>query len=149
VATRDETVAIRDELDIVPHTLRGLEESYAYQTLKAEKEKLMIKLATKVLLMGGLAGLGLTAGTAAVADDQAPNVVLHYSNDSLSSDEGVLIFYHRLVRAAERVCPSIDKVLVSDAERACREQAIAKVVEKINNSKLAALAPSHGPVKGT
>jgi UrcA family protein len=110
----------------------------------------MIKVATKVLLIGGLAGLSL--GTAAVAadhDSPAPSIVLHYNNDALSTDEGVLVFYHRLVRAAERVCPATDRVLVSDAERACREQAIAKVVEKMNNSKLAALAPSHGPVKGT
>ena len=109
----------------------------------------MTKLVTKVLLIGGLAGLSAAAGTAAVAADQAPSVVLHYSNDSLSTDEGVLVFYHRLVRAAERVCPAADKMLVSDAERACREQAIARVVEKVNNSRLAALAPTHGAVKGT
>jgi UrcA family protein len=111
----------------------------------------MTTLVNKVLLMGGLAGLSAAAGTAAVAADQtaAPSIVLHYSNDSLSTDEGVLVFYHRLVRAAERVCPAADKVLVSDAEHACREQAIARAVEKINNSKLAALAPTHGSVKGT
>jgi UrcA family protein len=109
----------------------------------------MIKVATKVLLIGGLAGLSLATAAVAADHDPAPSVVLHYNNDSLSTDEGVLIFYHRLLKAAERVCPATDRVLVSDAERACREQAIAKVVEKLNNSKLAALAPSHGPVKGT
>jgi UrcA family protein len=112
----------------------------------------MTKIATKVLLIGGLAGFSIAAGTAAIAADRdpAPSVVLHYSNDALSTDEGVLVFYHRLVRAAEKVCPTAPgSLLVSDAARACREQAIAKVVEKMNNSKLAALAPSHGPVKGT
>jgi UrcA family protein len=107
----------------------------------------MTHLATKVLLIGAFAGM---AATAAVAADQVPpSVVLHYNNDALNTDEGVLVFYHRLVRAAERVCPSADRVLVSDAEKACREQAIASVVQKLNNSRLAALAPSHGPVKGT
>jgi UrcA family protein len=111
----------------------------------------MIKIATKVMLIGSIAGFSMAAGTAALAADRdpAPSIVLHYSNDALSTDQGVLAFYHRLVKAAEKVCPTADRLLVSDAERACREQAIARVVEKMNNSKLAALAPSHGTVKGT
>ena len=56
-------MAIRDELDIVPHTLRALEESHAYQTLEAERRTLMTTLVNKVLLMAGLAGLTAAAGT--------------------------------------------------------------------------------------
>ena len=112
----------------------------------------MTTLVNKVLLMAGLAGLSAAAGTVAVADDREapPSVVLHYSNEALATDDGLRIFYHRLLRAAEKVCPTSpgDPLLITDAVRECREQAVANAVAKINNSRLAALVP-HSSVKGT
>jgi UrcA family protein len=112
----------------------------------------MINVATKVLLIGGLAGLAMTTAAVAADRDPAPSIVLHYSNDALATDDGVKIFYHRLLRAAEKVCPpeAANPLLVSDAVHACREQAVAAVVAKMNNSRLAALVPqSRSPAKGT
>jgi UrcA family protein len=113
----------------------------------------MTTLVNKVLLMAGLAGLSAGAGTAAVAADQGqalPSITLHYSNDALATDDGLKTFYHRLLRAAEKVCPPSpsDPYIVSDAVRECREQAVANAVTKINNSRLAAMVP-HSTVKGT
>ena len=112
----------------------------------------MTKLVTKVLLIGGLAGFGAAAGTAALAADQdraPPSVVLRYSNDALATDDGLHIFYRRLLRAAEMVCPpSPGSYIIDDAVRGCREQAVANAVAKINNSRLAAMVP-HSSVKGT
>ena len=110
----------------------------------------MSMLATKVLLIGGLAGMAATTAALAADPDVPPSIVLHYSNDSLATDDGLKIFYHRLVRAAEKVCPhEPGNLFLSEPVRACREQAIANVVAKVNNSRLAAMAPTRSPAKGT
>jgi UrcA family protein len=106
-------------------------------------------LATKVLLIGGLAGVAAMTGAVAADRDPAPSVVLHYNNDALSTDDGLKIFYHRVLRAAEKVCPDDPANLASDAVHACRAQAVAQVVAKMNNSRLAALASTHTPARGT
>ena len=112
----------------------------------------MTTLVNKVLLLAGLAGLSAGAGTAAVAADNGPappSVVLRYSSDALATDDGLKVFYHRLVKAAEMVCPPPPgEHFVTDAVRECREQAVANAVTKINNSRLAAMVP-HSTVKGT
>jgi UrcA family protein len=102
----------------------------------------MISLATKVLLMGALTGLAAAAG-AAPADNDAPSLVVHYSNDALATDAGARALYHRIARAAEQVCPAVDSPLIPAAIRECRAHAIAGAVDKIHNQRLAAVYASY------
>lgn len=102
----------------------------------------MISLATKVLLMGALTGLAAAAG-AAPADNDAPSLVVHYSQDALATDSGARALYHRIARAAEQVCPAADSPLIPAAVRECRAHAIAGAVDKIHNQRLAAVYASY------
>lgn len=101
----------------------------------------MTRLATSMLMLGGLAGLALasTAGAGTVVGD-APSLVVRYTNDALATDSGTHALYRRLEQAAERVCPVASNTrLVSEAVLNCRQQALTAAVEKIHNQRLAAL----------
>ena len=105
----------------------------------------MSKLASKLLLLGGLAGLA-AAGTAGAADTAGTStydgltLVVRYDADMLATDGGARSLYRRLTRAAEQVCPNTSySLLVSQAVRECRQQAVASAVSKIHNQRLAAV----------
>jgi UrcA family protein len=101
----------------------------------------MTRLATSMLMLGGLAGLALasTAGAGTVVSD-APALVVRYSSDALATDSGTRALYHRLERAAEQVCPIASNTrLVSEVVLKCRQEALSAAVEKIHNQRLAAL----------
>src|ERR1700733_6162339 len=87
VPLRDETVAIRDELDIQPHTNGPLAASHWGVSLNHRRRDVMGKLATKMLLLGGIAGLSL-AGAAGAATPlaDAPALVVQYSDATLATD---------------------------------------------------------------
>jgi UrcA family protein len=100
----------------------------------------MTRLATKFLLLGGIAGLAV-AGVAAAspANSEAPALVVRYTADQLDTDSGAHAVYHRIARAAEQVCPNNYSLLVDRRIVECRQQAIAAAVEKIHNQRLAAV----------
>jgi UrcA family protein len=101
----------------------------------------MTRLATKILLLGGIAGLAV-AGVAAAspANSEAPALVVHYNAGMLDTDSGARAVYHRIARAAEQVCPNNSySLLVNRKIVECRQQAIAAAVEKIHNQRLAAV----------
>lgn len=93
------------------------------------------------LLMIICAIVGATAAGAASAADDVPVLKVQYSADALDSDQGAKILYTRLVHAAEQVCPAefIGSRLVSESVQHCRDQAVARAVHQINNSRLAAV----------
>ena len=104
----------------------------------------MTRLATTMLLFGGLASLAV-AGTAgaltAVLD--APSVAVQYNSDALASDNGTRALYRRLSLAAEQVCPNPgDTRLVSAVVKQCRQEALTAAVNKIHSQRLAALHAS-------
>jgi UrcA family protein len=105
----------------------------------------MTRLATSMMLFGGLAGLA-AAGTAgaltAVLD--APSMTVRYSSDALATDSGTRALYHRLALAAERVCPNApsDSHLANQAVLKCRQEALTAAVNKIHSERLAALHAS-------
>jgi UrcA family protein len=101
----------------------------------------MKKFATKMLLLGGLAGLvGAGTAVASPADADAPSLVVRYNADLLSTDGGARALYHRIATAAERVCPNDgDSRLVNQKVLECRDQAVAAAVGKIHNQRLAAV----------
>jgi UrcA family protein len=88
---------------------------------------------------------GLMAAGAASADSDVPKVVVKYSAQSLTTDEGVNDLYRRIVQAAKEVCPDAwirDLSLQSEVAH-CRNQAIARAIHQIDNSRLAALYAVH------
>ena len=101
----------------------------------------MTKLATKVLLLGGLAGLAAAAAAgASPANGEIPTQVVRYSAQMLDTDSGAQAVYHRLAKAAERVCPNDSySLLVNSSVQKCREQALSAAVNKIHNQRLAAV----------
>ena len=105
----------------------------------------MTRLATTMMLFGGLAGLAV-AGTAgalpAVLD--APSMTVKYSSDALATDSGTRALYRRLAQAAEQVCPNApsDSRIVSAAVLKCRQEALTAAVNKIHSERLAALHAS-------
>jgi UrcA family protein len=104
----------------------------------------MTRLATTMMLFGGLAGLAV-AGTAgaltAVLD--APSMTVRYSSDALATDSGARAVYRRLSLAAEQVCPSPTNTrLVSAVIQQCRQEALTAAVNKIHSQRLAALHAS-------
>jgi UrcA family protein len=104
------------------------------------RRDVMTRLATKFLLLGGIAGLAV-AGVAAAspANGEAPALVVRYHAEMLDTDSGARALYHRIARAAEQVCPHEYSVLINRAIVECRRQAIAGAVEKIHNQRLAAV----------
>lgn len=88
-----------------------------------------------------LAGLGGATAGATSFENDVPSLVVRYSEQSLMTDEGVHALYHRLVRASEQVCPDADRNNLSKQAIAkeCRQEALARAVQQIQNPRLAAL----------
>ncbi|HEY6621011.1 MAG TPA: UrcA family protein [Steroidobacteraceae bacterium] len=104
----------------------------------------MTRLATTMLLFGGLAGLA-TAGTAGAltAALDTPSMVVQFNADALATDSGTRALYRRLAQAAEQVCPNpTDTRLVRPAVLQCRQEALDAAVSKIHSQRLAALHAS-------
>ncbi len=97
-----------------------------------------------LLLLGSLAGL-LAAGTAGAADIDAPSLVVKYSQQSLATDGGVQDLYRRITLAARKVCPEISARDLSAQRQVeqCRDEAVARAIRQIDNSRLAALYATH------
>ena len=99
-----------------------------------------------LLLLGSLAGIMAAGGaSAARLDSDVPSVVVKYNEQSLATDEGVYALYRRITTAARRVCPDAgtrDWGLRAQVEQ-CRNEAIARAIRQIDNSRLAALHAAH------
>ena len=100
-----------------------------------------------LLLLGSLAGIMAAGGASAAGldSDAPPSVVVKYSEQSLATDEGVSALYSRITSAARRVCPDapIGNLGLRAQVEHCRNEAIARAVGKIDNSRLAALHAAH------
>jgi UrcA family protein len=110
----------------------------------------MTRIATSLLLLGGLAGLAVAgaAGAGTVVGD-VPEIVVQYSTDTLATDSGALALYRRLERAAKQVCPTAsDTRIVNEHVQKCRQEALTAAVNKIHNQRLAALHAAANPKSG-
>ena len=96
-----------------------------------------------LLLLGSLAGV-MAAGAASAAGD-VPAVSVKYSQESLATNGGVYDLYRRITIAAKQVCPDVSIRELSALHRVaeCREQAVARAIRQIDNSRLAALYATH------
>jgi UrcA family protein len=94
------------------------------------------------LVLGTFAGV-MAAGAAGAASPESdvPRVVVHYSEQSLATDEGVKVLYRRIVAAANEVCPESSTRNLNQQMRVeqCRRDAIVRAVRQVDNSRLAAL----------
>lgn len=101
----------------------------------------MTRIATSMLLLGGLAGLAAAgAAGAATMPVGALEVVVQFNSDALATESGTRALYRRLESAAERVCPSASNTrLVNHQVQECRKQALTAAVNKIHNQRLAEL----------
>jgi UrcA family protein len=100
----------------------------------------MTRLAIKILLLGGFAGVAAAgAAGASPASSDVPALAVRFSADMLATDSGAHALYRRLAQAAEAVCPPqpTESRIVPEAVVKCREQAITAAVNKIHNQRLA------------
>jgi UrcA family protein len=97
-------------------------------------------LAASILVSFGLA---TTASYAASPGDAAPSVKISYVDLDISTDHGLKTLYGRIEDAASQVCPHLISGDFSSVRNqvvsSCRDAAIARAVEQINNPRLSAL----------
>ena len=112
------------------------------QHISANKVAVSRPSVIRSMILCGIVGATVAgAASAATLSDDAPALKLRYSADALDTDRGAKVLYTRLVHAAEQVCPAdfTGSRLVSSAVQTCRDQAVARAVHQINNSRLAAV----------
>ena len=85
------------------------------------------------------------AAGAAPANDQVPKIVVRYSEQSLASEAGVNELYRRIVQASKQVCAddSVRDLASRQLAQECRQAAVARAIQQIHNSQLAAVYASH------
>lgn len=110
----------------------------------------MSRIATGLLLLGGLAGLA-AAGAAGAAPPAAdgPGIVVKFNSDMLATESGTRALYRRLESAAERACPIASNTrLVNERVQKCRQEALTAAVNQIHNQRLAELHAAANPKSG-
>jgi UrcA family protein len=101
---------------------------------------------TMAMLIGGLvsaASIGVAG--AATSGGDVPTATVKFHSSMLATDRGARQLYARLKEAASQVCPYPSENytnLVPAEVRACRDQALARAVLKIDNPRLAAVHES-------
>lgn len=80
-------------------------------------------------------------GSAHAATAGSPAITVRYTDLNLSTEQGSLALYRRIVAAAHQVCvvEGISDPRAVVAARSCREQAIARAVRDVNSPMLAAV----------
>jgi UrcA family protein len=73
-----------------------------------------------------------------MANDEAPRVVVHYTDLSLSNSHDVGVLYRRIEKAAATVCGAGDAEYLAQkvAAKKCIDQAIEQAVSSINSPML-------------
>lgn len=80
-------------------------------------------------------------GSAHAANADSPALMVRYSDLNLSTEQGSLALYGRIVAAAHKVCTAegIRDLKAVAAVNGCREQAIAQAVRDVNSPMLASV----------
>jgi UrcA family protein len=103
------------------------------------------KVTLLMILCGMVGATAVGAVSAATTGDDVPQIVVKFDAASLSDDRGTRTLYHRIVKAAEQVCPIVNERDLHRAEmaRECRRQSIARAVHQINSPRLAEVHANH------
>lgn len=66
---------------------------------------------------------------------------VYYTLHDLATEKGTRVLYHRIVSAAQEVCPGYDSKWADAraASKECQRQAIARAIGSIGSARLAAL----------
>jgi UrcA family protein len=98
------------------------------------------KITLLMVLCGVVGAAASGAVSAASVADDVPRQVVKYSPATLNTDAGVRSLYHRIVKAAEEVCPTPSGTrFVPTGVAECRAESVARAVRQIDNPRLAAL----------
>ena len=102
------------------------------------------RFARVAVLVGSLLA-GSFAVAPVVSAQEAPNIVVKYSDLDLSTSEGARTLYKRITAAARMVCPYQDsrELALQAVGRSCREASIERAVRSIHNGELAAIRDEH------
>jgi UrcA family protein len=97
------------------------------------------------VLVGCLLAGSVGAAQAATSEDAVPTVVVSYGDLDLSTTDGTSALYQRISVAARQVCQGEFSRAVSQVgkARACREAAIERAVNAVNNPQLVAMRTEH------
>lgn len=95
-------------------------------------------VACTVLAAGAAIG---AVGSARADTADAPALTVRYADLNLSTEQGSLVLYGRIVAAARQVCAvdDIRELQLFKAAKACREEAIARAVRDVNSPMLASV----------
>ena len=99
-----------------------------------------LRTAMTFTVLAACAAIG-AVGSAHAANANPPALKVRYSDLNLSTEQGSLALYGRIVRAAHQVCTveNIRDLKAVAAARACSEQAIAQAVRDVNSPMLASV----------
>jgi UrcA family protein len=99
------------------------------------------KIAALMVLFGFVAAASIGSANAAQVDSDVPSTAVKFDPEMLNTEAGARAVYHRIVKAAERVCPDplTGSHLISTATQHCRDQAVANAVSQIHNTRLAGI----------
>lgn len=104
------------------------------------------RAATALAALGLLATGSLLTPAVASADSNGLETNVYYSRSELATEQGTRAVYHRIVRAAEEVCPGSDSLYpdVVAASKECQRETIARAIGQIGSSRLAAIDAQAG-----
>ena len=100
-----------------------------------------LRPALAFIILAGCAAVG-AVGSVHAASADAPTFTVRYSDLDLSSRQGALVLYGRIVAAAHHGCAG-GNMLDPDSmatTRVCREEAIANAVRDVNSPMLASVS---------
>jgi len=108
-----------------------------------------MKIPSSLVLAAGAAALlvGAISVASAAPLSEVAAVTVRYDDLNLNTDQGNSVLYQRIVFAAEQVCgqPDIRELAASAAAKACKRDAIARAVNSVHSSRLAAIYTAHLP----
>jgi UrcA family protein len=102
------------------------------------------RFASVAVLVGSLLA-GSLAAAPVVSAQEAPSIVVKYSDLDLSTSDGARTLYKRIRAAANMVCPYGDarELTLKAIGQSCRADAIERAVRTIHNTELAAIRDEH------
>jgi UrcA family protein len=114
----------------------------AIQSTGAASRRPQIPLIVLLCSFVGVVASG--AAGAAVSDDFVPHVTVKFSPAMLATEDGARAVYRRIVKAADRACPdtTTGSRILNESVRQCRQQAVARAVQQVNNAELAQIYSS-------
>jgi len=103
--------------------------------------KKLLGLNVQGVVVAAAVGLGVMTTVNAEEAGDIPTVVVHYGDLNLATPGGAQMLYHRIVKAAAKVCPTASTRDLDAFARArnCQANAVSRAVRQVNSPQLASL----------